>query len=218
MKVDHVFIRAGVGAPEADLLRVFGLSEGTGNRHPGQGTANRRFFFRNAFIELLWIADEREIVSESTRPTGLHERLSGTRGVSPFGICFRPSGSETPAPFPAWAYRPAYLPAGMSIDIGRDVPPSEPMWFFLSNGAPPVEAPPERRQALEHAAGLREITSLTVTMPGAEGGSAAALAAVESGAVSIREGGRHLIEIGFDHEVRGLAHDFRPALPLLFRY
>jgi hypothetical protein len=34
------------------------LTEGTPNIHPGQGTANRRFFFRNAMLELLWVNDE----------------------------------------------------------------------------------------------------------------------------------------------------------------
>lgn len=42
MKIDHVFLRAKRNAPEADLLREFGLVEGGGNRHAGQGTENRR--------------------------------------------------------------------------------------------------------------------------------------------------------------------------------
>jgi hypothetical protein len=65
--------------PEAEALRELGLSEGSGNVHPGQGTANRRFFFANAFLELLWIADEEEIRNGQTRPTMLHERLSAAK-------------------------------------------------------------------------------------------------------------------------------------------
>ena len=42
MKIDHVFLRAKRNASEGDLLREFGLVEGGGNRHPGQGTENRR--------------------------------------------------------------------------------------------------------------------------------------------------------------------------------
>ena len=45
MHLDHIFIRARPGAPEAEALKAFGLTEGSPNRHPGQGTANRRFFF-----------------------------------------------------------------------------------------------------------------------------------------------------------------------------
>ena len=42
-EIDHVLIFTCAGAPEADRLIVFGLSEGSPNRHPGQGTANRSF-------------------------------------------------------------------------------------------------------------------------------------------------------------------------------
>ena len=45
VEVDHVFVSASVGAPEGDRLLDLGLLEGSPNRHPGQGTANRRFFW-----------------------------------------------------------------------------------------------------------------------------------------------------------------------------
>ncbi|MGH8238896.1 MAG: hypothetical protein ACREXP_18010 [Steroidobacteraceae bacterium] len=51
VEVDHVFVSASVGAPEGDRLLDLGLVEGSPNRHPGQGTANRRFFFANAMLE-----------------------------------------------------------------------------------------------------------------------------------------------------------------------
>jgi len=37
-----------------------GLTEGTRNDHPGQGTANRRFFFSNTALELLYVSDANE--------------------------------------------------------------------------------------------------------------------------------------------------------------
>lgn len=54
-EVDHVFVSASRGAPEARKLIELGLLEGSPNRHPGQGTANRRFFFANAMLELSWV-------------------------------------------------------------------------------------------------------------------------------------------------------------------
>ena len=44
LELDHVFVNTAPGAPEADQLLSFGLVEGSSNVHPGQGTANRRFF------------------------------------------------------------------------------------------------------------------------------------------------------------------------------
>jgi hypothetical protein len=221
LELDHIYIRAAEGAPEAAALRAFGLTEGSGNRHPGQGTANRRFFFYNAFLELLWVDDRAEVRSDATRRTLLAERLDDHAGaISPFGLCFRPSHGVPGVPFPSWDYRPAYLPAGMKIDIALDAPPSEPMWFFLERASAPEAAPEDRRQPMGHASAVREITSVTVTLAGASAPprSDAALAAQATGAVALSDGAAHLVEICFDQGAAGGYHDFRPALPLVFRY
>ena len=47
-ELDHVFLWTALDVPEADLLVDFGLTEGPSNVHPGQGTANRRFFFHSS--------------------------------------------------------------------------------------------------------------------------------------------------------------------------
>jgi Glyoxalase-like domain len=72
--LDHAFIACAAGAPEADALLRLGFVEGSSNTHPGQGTANRRFFFDNFMLELLWISDPAEAQSERTRRTRLWER------------------------------------------------------------------------------------------------------------------------------------------------
>jgi len=219
MELDHVFIRASVGAPEAALLRAIGLSEGSANTHPGQGTENRRFFFRNAFIELLWIADEAAVASAATRRTQLHERLGGApKDASPFGICFRPSPGETAVPFAAWEYTPLYLPPGMKVDVAVDAPLVEPMWFFLARATAPEAALAANRQPLDHASGVGAISAISITVPGAHAWSAAAQTAMETGEVTVARGDCHLLEVEFDRGRTGRSHDFRPALPVVFRY
>lgn len=207
MQIDHIFIRVRPGGPEADLLREFGLTEGSGNVHPGQGTANRRFFFANAFIELLWIANEEEARSPVTSPTMLHERLSLEGSASPFGICLRPSSAAEVADFETWDYRPAYLPPGMAIGIAANTPLTEPMWFFVSKGG-------QWQQPIDHTAGLREITGTKVFSPSQEQASQAAHAS----GVTFTHSEQHLLEISYDHEIQGKQKDFRPALPLIFKY
>src|ERR1700759_3284416 len=87
-EIDHVFICTSAGGSEADQLVAFGLTEGSRNHHPGQGTANRRFFFENAMLELLWVEDAEEARSEAVRRLALWERWSQRNlGASPFGIC-----------------------------------------------------------------------------------------------------------------------------------
>jgi hypothetical protein len=48
-ELDHLFIWADVGGPEADRLVAFGLTEGAPDTRPGRGTTSRRFFFRNGY-------------------------------------------------------------------------------------------------------------------------------------------------------------------------
>jgi hypothetical protein len=52
-EIDHVLVMADLIAPQATILTEFGLTEGPPNVHCGHGTACRRFFFRNAMLELL---------------------------------------------------------------------------------------------------------------------------------------------------------------------
>ena len=108
VELDHVFVCVSQGAPEAEQLIQFGFREGTPNVHLGQGTANRRFFFRNSMLEFLWVENSIEAQSEQTLPTGIWERWSGRRsGACPFGVVLRPVSVEsTTTPFPSWEYRP----------------------------------------------------------------------------------------------------------------
>jgi len=79
IELDHLFVCTTPGAPEAERLVQFGLHEGPPNQHAGQGTANRRFAFANAMIELFWVSDERGSKSKYQAHPALGEMVwSGT--------------------------------------------------------------------------------------------------------------------------------------------
>lgn len=218
LELDHIFIAVSPNAPEAELLKAFGLSEGTPNQHLGQGTANRRFFFENAFLELLWIRDATEIQSERVKPTHLYERLSQQHpAISPFGICFRPTAhSELIIPFPCWNYHPSYLPPHLFIPMASNNPLTEPLWFVLPFGVAPTTFSAEKRQPLQHALGFKQLTAICITQPSAAQSQAAQQANQVQGC-TIKHGEAHLLELGFDEEQAGSHHDFRPNLPLIMR-
>ena len=69
IELDHLFVCAAPGAPEAEKLIQFGLREAPPNQHPGQGAPCRRFAFANAMIELIWVNDTNEAQNESTKRT-----------------------------------------------------------------------------------------------------------------------------------------------------
>jgi Glyoxalase-like domain len=212
VELDHLFICTAPGAPEAQKLIELGLSEAPPNHHPGQGTANRRFAFSNAMIELLWVQDLAEARNESTAGTKLWERWAA-RGqrVCPFGICVRPvDPNDAVPPFPGWEYRPAYLPSPLSMYIG-EAGIEEPMWVYLS-----FLTRTQRRQWFhEHPAQLREITRVTLHSPEPPR-SMPSQRLVEAGVIHIAKAPSHCVEIEFDRRRKRRDVDFRPDLPLLF--
>jgi hypothetical protein len=215
---DHLFICTDIGACEADRLISFGLVEGTSNIHLGQGTANRRFFFRNAMLELLWVHAPEEAKSVPIRPTRLWERWTNRKnGVCPFGVCFRSriSGGDIVA-FSSWAYRPPYLPETQSYAVGTNSDVlTEPMLFQIPFGQRPDHYPTEKAQPLEHHIGWREITRVELVSPTADNPSSEFQAVINTNQVRLRVGTEYCVELGFDEEVQGHQVDFRPGLPLI---
>ena len=223
IELDHVFVCSASGAPEADLLVAFGLAEGAPNTHPGQGTANRRFFFRNAMLELLWVRDEVEAQSSLVSPTKLWERWRyRATGFSPFGICLRPGAAlgaiREALPFETWAYRPPYLPAGMQIDVATETSDREPLIFAAPVARRPDAVAVERRQPLDDPKAFAEITGLRITLPTNTPTSPATRALQSACPISLTFGDDHLADVEFDHANRGMSADFRPSLPLRFRW
>src|SRR5579871_4396479 len=131
--LDHAFVLCDVGAPEADVLTTRGFVEGSANVHPGQGTANRRFFFTNFMLELLWVAHPIEAASDAVRNTGLWERWSRrATGTSPFGLIYGGVPAEGAQPlFLTESFYPRYLLPETSIEIVQGLPLDEPAMFWI---------------------------------------------------------------------------------------
>lgn len=212
MELDHLFVCTAPGAPEAEELLQFGLREGPPNQHPGQGTANRRFAFLNAMIELIWVSNAAEAQSPMTRRTLLWERWSGREeAASPFGICLRPTDSPDGAPpFASWEYRPPYLPDPLCLHVG-EAGCEEPMWVYLSF----MRRSQREQWFSEHPAGIREITGLNLSSP-VPLRSEASEKTVADGILTVRTGPKSLLEVEFDGGRRNARVDFRPQLPLIF--
>ncbi len=216
IELDHFFILTQPGAPEGDRLVALGLIEGTPNVHPGQGTANRRFFFANAMLELIYIRDEDEAVAGAAGRLKLVER-SRSAAASPFGLVFRstspagpPSGPSPAVPtFPGWRYAADYLPDGSHFHIGENTDRlDEPLCIVM-----PADIPgPSRQPTPRHP--FTTVTSVRISVPATS--PSPVLAAVGGiGPLSIAPGQPHLMELRFNDGASGQERDLRPDLPLL---
>ena len=220
VEFDHLFICTGAGASAAEQLVALGLAEGSANTHPGQGTANRRFFFYNAMLELLWVDDPAAAKSEPIQRSRLWERWANRHTACPFGICLRPAAGGAPTEhipaFSSWDYRPPYLPQTISIAVGTNSDLlSEPMLFQLPFGQRPDQLPAEKTQPLDHPIGWREITRVELISPAATELSPELQAVINTDQLKLRVGVAHCVELGFDGETQGKQVDFRPELPLI---
>jgi hypothetical protein len=196
LAIDHVFVCTERGAPAAELLKQAGFTEGIPNRHPGQGTACRRFFFSNFMLEFLWLEDEAEARGEQARGLRLWERFGGP--ASPFGVILRGSG---PCPWLSWSYKPPTMP-GLELEIAADAELDEPMWCYMRSD--------------RGSTGVHEVTGVVIGCPFVKAGSVTR-AMAESGVIGVRSGVDHLLELEFGGGLRGTVHDFRPELPVVIR-
>jgi glyoxalase-like protein len=213
--VDHVFVCCAEGAPEADALVALGLVEGSANTHPGQGTACRRFFFANAYLELFWVRDPEEAQSELAAPTRLWDRWwQRGQAASPFAVVLRPGDGDpgTAPPFPSTSYRPDYMPLGATIERASGTHLGEPEIFFLGFQRDRARL---GREPIDHGPPLRDLKRVTVWTPAEPSASARAIAG--TGLFDLRPGQAHLMELAFDDARRGQA-DLRPDLPLVLRW
>jgi hypothetical protein len=211
-ELDHIMIFCNVGAPEAGALTEQGLHEGPGNTHPGQGTANRRFFFPNAYLELLWIENALEAGRPEVRGTRLLERWQRrAAGDCPFGLVFRPGPKGPVEPPKSWTYAPQYFPPGFSIEVARDVPPNEPLLFYLPFAkAALVE---NNVELAEDTVQIGPITGVTVHLPETQALSPALTALVASGALSVEPAREYLLDL-FHAGGPSQILDLRPQLAL----
>lgn len=213
VEIDHVIFFCAAGAPEADALLARGLHEGPGNSHPGQGTVNRRFFFPNVYLELLWVENFAEAQRAEVLPTRLWERWRNRdAGVCPLGLVLRPASPGAPAPFPSWSYVPKYFPPGFSIDVARDIPDNEPLLFYLPFARSPLV---ENVAPGPGGAQIGAICATTIHLPRITSLSPALQGLVSAGVLAVEPGTQALVNLEHVSESREII-DLRPILPLRF--
>jgi hypothetical protein len=131
MEVDHIFIFSDKQGNEADELIDFGFTEGSSRVHVGQGTTNRKFYFENFFLEILWVINESEIKSHSVAPTKLWERSNFAKnGISPFGLCLVNTDDTNVLFENSLKYQPDYFPKGLEIEVLTNEKNSYLPWTF----------------------------------------------------------------------------------------
>jgi Glyoxalase-like domain len=220
LELDHIFVCVDPEAPEAQLLKDFGLTEGGRRIHRGQGTTNVCFFFHNAYLELLWLFDEDEIQSPTVRRMGLWERCRWKETQAcPFGIAFRKAPNLLNLPFSTWDYQAPYRPPEAPIQTATNSQNvSEPLIFISPAKQKPADSNLGDRQVLVHKFGLNEITGVRVSLAGNQDFSREINDVNGLGTVTFLQEDFYHLEIEFDNAKSGNSHSFRDVLPLSIKW
>lgn len=191
LDIDHLFVFVAPGAPEARRLDRAGLRPSYRRRHTGQGTANICYCFDNAYLELLWVADEAEIRSLKIARTRLAERADWRRSeASPFGIAVRTASVESPLPFETWDYHAPFLPDGRTIAVAlASEDPRQPLLFRSPGTVRPDAWTDDRANDRQIHAGLREIVAVHLNSPPSVAPSPALKTLEDAGLLSLGTGG-----------------------------
>jgi hypothetical protein len=207
IELDHFFILTTPGAPEASLLKEIGLVEGPASDHPGQGTANRRFFFANSMLELIYLRD----VEQARRGPGsglLFAERFAAADASPFGLVFKRTADAADAPFPGWAYHADYLSDGRYLHIGdNSVEIREPLCVYQPF------AGSRTSNASGTGSNAHSLTRIQISLPLSRPSTPLGIAARADG-LSLTFNEPHFMEVTLDGARRGQRRDFRPGLPL----
>lgn len=205
MTIDHIFIFTDDKGKVAEELVDFGLSEGSNRIHVGQGTANRKFYFENFFLEILWVHNVQELTSDKTKPMGLWERAEyQTTLASPFGLCLVHT-EDTDSVFKnALKYQPAYFPPGMEIDILKNEDQTDLPWTFR---LPFRGQEKHDQEPTVHKNGIARLTRAVFEYKTTSGNEFLEKFKNQS-TIQFMESSRNWLHLIFDHGNQGKRQDF----------
>lgn len=213
LEVDHIFILVEPEAEVADLLLAQGLLEGLGNKHPGQGTSNRRFYFANGMLEFLWVYDADEAFNGPSRELYLSDRAKDPK-ASPFGVILRRKDNfSLEMPFKGWKYQPDYFTPPKAFYVGANSSNlAEPLCIY----APFIVPKSSNIQSEENAS--KSITHISIYTP-SQDSEGVLSAANQADRLAIKQGRVHLMEITLDENNESSStQDFRPNIPLIIHF
>jgi hypothetical protein len=105
----------------------------------------------------------------------------------------------------------------LELHVAEGTGLEEPMWCYREAARSPAEAPPGRRQPLDHLSGFREVSGVCVVSPQLKE-SSLTVAMSRIGVTGWNAGPEHLLELSFDGAPQASRMDFRPDLPLIFHW
>ena len=198
IEIDHIFIFSNKGKETNELID-FGLTEGSGRTHKGIGTANRRIFFDNFYLEILWV--ENELEARSVENIGIWERSNFEKSqYSRFGLCLK-NTEETDSVFiNSMKWNPDFLPENKFVDILTN---ERMPWIFRF----PASRNDKLDEPRNHKNGIKKLTKAIFNMTKIDFKSV--ISKINKNAtIEFNQSVDDLLILEFDHGVQGKTKQF----------
>ena len=203
----HFFVLTNRPDELATEILQLGLIEGSSNTHPGQGTANRRFFLPGTAFEILYIHDADEALHGPAAGLRFSERLNQPH-ASPFGLVVETTDDSKTEPFSGWRYYPDYFANEMFFHVGQNSELlEEPLCVCMPSQLGRADIPPSQQNP------DWVMTELGIRLPIAE--LSPTLETVsQCKTISLVLGEPHQMEIVFNDHQKGQTKNLMPDFPL----
>ncbi len=162
--LDHIFCFCEPAlADEIKNTDNAGFKLNSGNRHSGQGTANRSIMFEENYLEFIFLESLNDAIKN---PLKLPQRANWHKtGASPFGICLRGAISQDECD-QFWEYHPPYWSSGVIfIHKSNEESPDQPFVFIIPSSARPVDRPNVNPSQLSHKTSSTAILKVEIAGP-----------------------------------------------------
>ena len=211
VELDHFFILCEANAPQAELVAALGLTEGSSNKHPGQGTSNRRFFFENTALEFLFVHDAVEAANGPAKGLRFHDRSSNPNASS-FGLIMRTCAPESEVPFKGWKYCPEYIADDQCFFVGSNSDIlEEPLCIVMPENLPQRKSMPTPENPDWHLTALRiSVPILQLSCP--------LLEISKCQIITVEANKPHCLELTFNEGAQGMRKNFASDMPLVINW
>jgi hypothetical protein len=215
MEIDHIFIFSSNKGQEVDCLIDFGFCEGSSRTHPGQGTVNRKIYFENFFLEIVWVHNESEVKSANVLKTKLWERSNFlTNGHSRFGLGFVNTPDTEELFENSIKYQPDYFSKGSQFDIITNEENYNLPWAFR---IPHVTQNKKAPEPIDHKNGIKKLTKATFDLKAKEIENRFTTIVEKHSNVRFSPGLKNLMTLEFDRGIQGKIKTF-DELSLVIKY
>lgn len=228
LQLDHIFIWVKKDAPEIDIFRKAGFTSIISGTHKGQGTGGKYIFFLNFYIELLYISDKTEALSNLNNfGCNYIERSNWYQNKSSFlGIGLKMTSFDLKRiPFPYKMYQSGWMKDKGLLMATNNQNLNDPIVFILyPNMVFPnynsIEEMLSDNKPLDfkenhiHENGIKTLTSYKVETTS----TSEIIENLAKNGINIEKGKVEKLELTFDNNQNCKEIDLNPSFPIVIKY